>query len=148
LRAGGRRRQFSGLDPVNARVVINLMKELASKGKSVLLSTHQMAQVETLCERIFMINKGRQVLYGHLDEIKAQYSDNSVIVQSDADYTRCEMIQTSQAHDGAMKVYLKGGFTPGDFLTWLVDSGARVEAFARAETPLEDIFIKVVEEHR
>jgi len=137
---------FSGLDPINVRIVSTLIRDAAAAGKTVLLSAHQMGLVETLCQRVFMINKGRRVLYGDLEAIKRQYSDNAVLVQSTADYSRCDLIDHHVPENGAMKVYLRDGVRPRDFLAWLLEGGAEVEAFERAMTPLEDIFIKLVQE--
>lgn len=137
---------FTGLDPVNTRMVSTVIREQASAGKTVLLSTHQMALVETLCERVFMIHRGRRVLYGHLDEIKRRYSDNAVLVRAAVDYRQCPLIARTVPENGTMRVYLNAGVQPRDFLAWLLQAGAEVEAFERATTPLEDIFIKVVQE--
>jgi ABC-2 type transport system ATP-binding protein len=138
---------FSGLDPVNVRAVSTVIRDVAASGKTVLLSAHQMGLVESLCERVFMINRGQRVLYGDLDDIKRQYSDNSVLVQSTADYSRCDLIDRGVPENGAMKVYLRDGVRPRDFLAWLLESGAELESFERGMTPLEDIFIKVVQEN-
>jgi ABC-2 type transport system ATP-binding protein len=71
---------FSGLDPVNTELLKNMLLELRNQGKAVILSIHQMSQVEELCDRILMINKGDAVLYGGLKEIKARYRSNSIAV--------------------------------------------------------------------
>jgi ABC-2 type transport system ATP-binding protein len=137
---------FSGLDPINTRDVSILIKELAAAGKTVLLSTHQMGLVETLCNRVLMIHHGRRVFYGNLDSIKQQYSDNAVLIKSNADYSRCGFIDHYSQKNGAVKVYLRDGNTSGQFLNWLVDEGVEVDQFQRASSPLEDIYIKVVEQ--
>jgi len=137
---------FSGLDPINMRTVSNLMRELVAAGKTIFLSAHQMSVVETLCQRVFMINRGKGVLYGEIDEIKKQYSDNAVLVKSTADYDRCSLVSKHISHNGSRKVYLNNGGDQRNFLAWLVSVGADVESFERSTTPLEDIFIKVVEE--
>jgi ABC-2 type transport system ATP-binding protein len=72
---------FSGLDPVNARLLQDLVLEQRDKGTTVVLSTHQMDQVEAMCESICLINKGRGVLSGRLSEIKAEYGRNTVAVE-------------------------------------------------------------------
>ncbi len=136
---------FTGLDPVNTRMVSTVIREQAAAGKTVLLSTHQMALVETLCERVFMIHRGRRVLYGHLDEIKRRYSDNAVLVRAAVDYRRCPLIARAVPENGTMRVYLNDDVRPRDFLAWMLQVGAEVESFERATTPLEDIFIKVVQ---
>jgi ABC-2 type transport system ATP-binding protein len=134
---------FSGLDPVNARAMIQTIQDLAAKGRTIVLSTHQMNLVESLCRRVFMIHQGQQVLYGNLEEIREQYSDNSVIVESDADYGRCPWIARTSLNGRGTRIVLNEGARPRDVLAWLVETGAEVEAFERAKTPLEEIFIKL-----
>lgn len=141
---------LSGLDPVNARMVTSLICELASTGKTILLSTHQMGLVETLCQRVLLINKGQTVFYGGLEEIQKQYSDNAVLAQSTADYANCRLVVRHTPLNGSakMKVYLQEGVQPRDLLTWLMETGAAIASFEQAITPLEDIFIRAVEEKR
>ncbi len=71
---------FSGLDPINTQMVKELLREQRDKGVTILMSTHQMHQVEELCDRIVLIDHGRTVLYGHLGEIRKQFSGHAVIV--------------------------------------------------------------------
>lgn len=136
---------FSGLDPVNARAMIQVIRELAAAGKTIVLSTHQMSLVESLCRRVFMIHQGRQVLYGDLEEIREQHSDNSVIVQSNADYSHCPWVAKAVSNGRGMQISLREGSVSRDLLKWLVEAGAEVESFERTKTPLEDIFIKLVQ---
>ena len=62
---------FSGLDPVNTELMKNMIGNLRDEGKAIILSTHQMHQVEELCDRVLMINHGSEVLYGDLKDIKS-----------------------------------------------------------------------------
>ena len=71
---------FSGLDPVNTELLKKLIIDLRNQGKAIVLSTHQMNQVEELCDRILMIDNGRNVLYGNPAEIKSKFRSNSVIL--------------------------------------------------------------------
>lgn len=64
---------LSGFDPLTQSIFIEEIKNLAAKGTSILLSSHQMNMVESLCTRIFMINKGKGILYDDLDRIKDRY---------------------------------------------------------------------------
>jgi ABC-2 type transport system ATP-binding protein len=134
---------FSGLDPVNTRVMLETIRELAAAGKTIVLSTHQMNLVESLCRRIFMIHSGRQVLYGDLEEVRQRYSDNSFLVRSDADYSRCSCISKALTDGRGARITLTAGASGGDLLSWLVESGAQVSAFEKTITPLEDIFVKL-----
>lgn len=63
---------FSGLDPLNARVVCDLVRETAARGHGVLLSAHQLALVQQLCTRIVMLSRGRVVLAGTIDDVRAR----------------------------------------------------------------------------
>ena len=72
---------FSGLDPVNTKLLRELILEQRARGATVILSTHRMEQVEALCESICLIHQGRPVLAGNLAEIKAGYGRNTVSVE-------------------------------------------------------------------
>jgi len=76
---------FAGLDPVNTRMVKELLKELRDQGVTIMMSTHQMHQVEELCDHIALINRGELILYGALADIRHRFSGHSVWVQSPAE---------------------------------------------------------------
>jgi len=137
---------LSGLDPVSARLVMRVIRENADEGRAVLLSTHQMNTVEALCTRVFMIARGRRVLYGVLDDIKRQYASDAVLVRSSASYDACPLVshvETTDQRRGPAAVHLRDGATAREFLAWLVSSGASVESFEQLSTPLEEIFVRV-----
>jgi ABC-2 type transport system ATP-binding protein len=137
---------MSGLDPVSARVANTVVREYAAEGHTIVLSTHQMGLVESLCTRVFMINHGRSVLYGNLRDIKREHSTNAIRVLSNAAYESCPLVarvERAHAPDEAAAVYLHHAASGDAFLQWLVSSGARVERFERMDTPLEEIFVKV-----
>ena len=140
---------LSGLDPLSARVVNGVIRECAANGQSVVLSTHQMGMVESLCSRVLMIAHGRSVLYGNLQEIKREYSTNAIRVRSTASYDACPLVarfnDARDAGEEAVDVQLRTPASSDDFLGWLVAHGARVDSFERLSTPLEDIFVRVVE---
>lgn len=73
---------FSGLDPVNALLLKDVVKETIAKGKIVLFSSHQMSYIEEFCDRIAIINGGEVVLTGDLHEIKHNYPRNRLVVRS------------------------------------------------------------------
>jgi ABC-2 type transport system ATP-binding protein len=134
---------FTGLDPVNTREMIFAIQELAANGKTIVLSTHQMNLVESLCRRVFMIHQGRQVLYGDLEKIQKEHSDDSVIVRSDSDYNRCPWVTKATTNGRGTKILLSDGARPRDLLAWLVETGAEVELFEHTRASLEEVFIKV-----
>ncbi len=72
---------FSGLNPVNRQTLKELVLELKNAGKTLVLSTHQMNEVEELCDRVLMINKGKVVLYGELSEVRSRFRNNSIFLE-------------------------------------------------------------------
>lgn len=135
---------FSGLDPVNRALIIDIMKELTSKGTTLILSTHLMDQVEALCARVFLINRGRGILEGAVREIKERFADNAVILDTDRDLAGHPDVERVEARNGVSKVWLKPGRSPEPFIAGLLTSGARVRRFERALPSMDEIFVKVV----
>ncbi len=72
---------FSGFDPINTELLKNIILEMRSLGKTFILSTHIMSQVEELCDAVCMINKGEVVLSGNITDIKKSYSKNTIILE-------------------------------------------------------------------
>ena len=139
---------FAALDPVNTQLLKELILELKSQGKSVILSTHMMNQVEELCDRILMINKGRAVLYGSLAEIKSRYRNNSVFVECDRLPEKLPGVIGSKDHLKYFELFLDGHTTPQELLSALVGSGAKVDRFEVSTPSLNEVFIQVVKESR
>jgi ABC-2 type transport system ATP-binding protein len=71
---------FAGLDPVNVELLKRMLFDLKNQGKALILSTHQMNEIEELCDRILMIDHGRSVLYGNLIDIKSRYRSHAVVL--------------------------------------------------------------------
>jgi ABC-2 type transport system ATP-binding protein len=139
---------LSGLDPVSARIVNGVIRACAAAGQTVVLSTHQMGLVEALCSRVLMIAHGRAVLYGELRDIKRQHSSHAVRVLSSARYEACPLVarvDRPSSDDQPANVYLRETATSDEFLAWLVAHDARVQQFEQLSTPLEEIFVSVVE---
>jgi ABC-2 type transport system ATP-binding protein len=139
---------LSGLDPMSARTVNAVIRDYAAAGHTVVLSTHQMGLVEALCTRVLMIAHGRAVLYGNLRDIKREHSSHAVRVLSSAQYDTCPLVARVDrpSSDGQpATVYLRETATSDAFLAWLVAHHASVESFERLTTPLEDIFVGVVQ---
>ncbi len=138
---------FSALDPVNTDLVKQMFLRLRNEGKAVILSTHQMNQVEELCDRILMIDDGRAVLYGPLGEIKARYAGHSLIV--DADGLPAGLADLAKTHDhrGYRELALGEGVTPQQVLQALVAGGANIRRFEVATPSLNEIFLRVAGRH-
>ena len=137
---------FSGLDPVNTKLVKDLMDELRRGGTTIIMSTHMMHQVEELCDRIVLINRGRNVLYGPLKQIRRDFAGHAVLVRVDGPMPEVSGVEVTLQHNGAMQLNLADDVTPQDVLTQLVNSRATVEQFEIAAPGLDEIFIQAVGE--
>jgi ABC-2 type transport system ATP-binding protein len=135
---------FTALDPINTQLVKDIMRELRVQGTTILMSTHQMHQVEELCDRILLIDDGRDVLYGRLDEIRRRYSGHAVLVGAVGELPALGGVEEISSHNGAVKLTLAEDTGPQDVLSALVAQGVVVERFEIAVPTLDEIFIRVV----
>ena len=135
---------FANLDPVNTELLKEITLELRGRGKAIILSTHRMNEVEELCDRIFMINNGRAVLYGNLKEIKSKYRSNSIIIDFEGELGQIPGVVEKRAHKGYAELVLDRNTTPKQVLERLVSTGIVINRFEVATPPLNEIFLKVV----
>jgi ABC-2 type transport system ATP-binding protein len=135
---------FAGLDPVNTELLKGMFADLRDQGKAVILSTHQMNQVEELCDRILMINNGRAVLYGNLTEIKARYRGNSVLLGFEGELGEVPGVTQRRQHKGYTELMLDGKTTPQQVLAHLASRGIMINRFEVATPSLNEIFLKEV----
>ncbi len=137
---------FSGLDPLNTRLVKELLLELNQKGATIIMSTHQMFQVEELCRRILLVHRGRSVLYGELEQIRRQFSGNTILVRSPQPLPELPGVESIQAHNSTQRLALTAETTPQMLLQELVQRGVALEKFEIATPTLDEIFVRVVRE--
>ena len=135
---------FAGLDPVNTERVKQLLLDLRERGKAVILSTHQMNQVEAVCDRILMVNDGRAVLYGALDEIRADHRGHAVLVESTAEIPQVAGVVERRTHKDHIELVLDPASTPQRVLEQLVEASTPIARFEVATPSLNEIFIAKV----
>jgi len=137
---------FSGLDPVNQVLVKEIIAELQQKETTILLSTHQMEQVEKLCKRICLINRGQAVLKGNLAEIKRNFGSRTVRIQSEAsleEVAKDEAFIRTEKENGALIGELRESILPHEYLKTLVNK-VPIRKFEVVEPSLEQIFVEQV----
>lgn len=140
---------FSGLDPVNTRLIKSLLYELRECGTTIIMSTHQMAQVEEMCERILLMDHGRQVIYGPLNEIRESYGSNAILVWVRGKVQKPDGVETIEEENGALKMTLSEGIRPEDILSKLASTkDVHIQKYERALPTLDEIFILAVTNNR
>ncbi|HEY9205327.1 MAG TPA: ATP-binding cassette domain-containing protein [Candidatus Methanoperedens sp.] len=135
---------FSGLDPVNMKLVKDLITGLSKEGKTILISTHMMDQVERMCDRIFMINRGSGVLYGSVSEIKSRYGKNTIFLGFEGELESIKGVRKINLSGNFAELILEAGTDPQDVLKDVVEK-VRVNRFEVSAPSLNEIFIQVVE---
>jgi ABC-2 type transport system ATP-binding protein len=135
---------FAGLDPVNTELLKEMLADLRKQGKAIILSTHQMNQVEELCDRILMINNGQNVLYGNLGEIKARYRGNALLLDVEGELGEIPGVTGKRVHKGYTELILDGKTIPQQVLTHLINRGMVINRFEVATPSLNEIFLKEV----
>ena len=135
---------FTALDPVNTQMIKDLLIAQRDKGVTLLMSTHQMHQVEEMCDRILLVHKGEDVLYGKLAEIRKQFASHAVIVRSPQQIPDLAGIDDREPVNGSWLLRLAADTTPQEVLTQLVNANVQLDQFEIAEPGLDEIFIEVV----
>ena len=141
---------FSGLDPVNAQLLKEIVLDLKAQGRTIIFSTHMMEQAEQLCDDICLLNRSRKVLEGTLRDIKGKYKRNVVALRATgADAALSELkFETSVSHTGEdeMQVTLREEEDAQKLLARLIETGAQVTKYELVEPSLHEIFISKVGE--
>ncbi|MEW6756725.1 MAG: ATP-binding cassette domain-containing protein [Acidobacteriota bacterium] len=140
---------FSGLDPVNVELFMEVLDEAIAQGTTVVLSTHQMEQVEKLCQSIALIHQGRVVLRGDVGEIRKEYGTRAVKVEfSDgAELTETAFADLSESTallPNEARFFLRPEAHSGKILKRLLEMRVKVSRFEEAQASMHDIFVKVV----
>lgn len=135
---------FSGLDPVNTQMVKDLLRMLHQQGTTIIMSTHQMHQVEELCERILLINHGKAMLYGPLDEIRRRFSGNALLVRANRELPELPGVVSIDKVNGGLRLNLAENAQPQEILRELVSREVILDQFEVAVPTLDEIFIRVV----
>ncbi|MCL5267078.1 MAG: ATP-binding cassette domain-containing protein [Bacteroidetes bacterium] len=137
---------FSGLDPVNQIVMKDMIREMKTKGKTIIFSTHQMEQAEKLCDEICLIDKGKVVLYGELGTIKRKYGDDTIHMEFEGDSSSLKSlagIADMNLYENYAEVRIRDGMSRHEFLKQVV-SLVDVTKFSVEEASLNSIFISAV----
>jgi ABC-2 type transport system ATP-binding protein len=141
---------FSGLDPVNADLIKDVILELQKQGATIIFSTHDMGMAERMCDYIFMIYRGRKVLDGTLSDIQDQYGNDTIKIRSDQGASALEnMAGIEKVNDFGklQEVRVSSGVDPQLILANLLKK-ARITQFEITKPSLNDIFIRIASPER
>ena len=141
---------FSGLDPINADLLKDVILELQKKGTTIIFSTHDMSMAEKMCDYIFMIYQGKKVLDGTLTDIQGQYGNDTLQIQSEMGASALEGIAGIEKVNDFGKlqeVRVSSGSDPQQILIELLKK-TRISRFEITKPSLNDIFIRIASPER
>ncbi len=139
---------FSGLDPVNTNLIKDIILEMKSQGKAIMLSTHMMEAAEKLCDKILMINHGKVVLQGDLQPILQDHGNSSIQVEytGDASFvSHLSMVDHADIYSNYLEVRLKENQNRNAFIQALIDK-IDIHSFKTMQSSLNEIFIRLAGE--
>ena len=137
---------FSGLDPVNAELLMSTLTDLRAQGRTVLFSTHRMDQVEKLCDAIALIYQGKLVLSGSMREVKSRYPRNRVqtVFTGDDSFLRSRHVVEARNYAGIAEITVDSPEAAQPLLAEAIAHGTQITRFEVMEPTLEEIFISTV----
>ncbi|MEZ6212137.1 MAG: ATP-binding cassette domain-containing protein [Phycisphaerales bacterium] len=143
---------FSGLDPVNVRLLRELINEMHKGGKTIIFSTHVLHQAEQVCDHIFMINRGRKIIDSTVQEIRANFDPRTIVFET-SDGADGQAALSAPGVDrvidgrekGTLEAHLKQGADPQIAMRAMMASMPLRRVELRRVT-LEDVFVSLVSE--
>lgn len=139
---------FSGLDPVNAKVMRQVIDDLHKEGKTIIFSTHVLFQAEQLCDRIFMIHKGVKVLDDSLEGIRRKFDPRTIVVKAGEnngfDPRTFPGVSRVEKRRDEYEVHLKNDADPHTLMRQMLDASA-LRKVELKQPSLDDVFVRLVE---
>ncbi|HZS04127.1 MAG TPA: ATP-binding cassette domain-containing protein [Blastocatellia bacterium] len=138
---------FSGLDPINANLLKEVVHDMKRRNRTIIFSTHLMEQAEQMCDEICLINRGRKVLDGNVREIKRGFGHRAIALEGenfDGLLDNPALVRKANRFQYHVEVELEDGANPQELLRALVNGGAKLTRFEMVEPSLNEIFIESV----
>lgn len=140
---------FSGLDPVNTELLKNIILELVDEGKYIVMSSHQMNSVEEFCQDVVILNKGKTVLKGNLNEIKDSYKVNKIEIDTKSDISELiknKGLEIKEQTERKYIVAINNEEQANELLEEIVNKKITINKFELIKPTLHEIFIEKVGE--
>lgn len=138
---------FSGLDPYNANLLMGIIKEINAEGTTILFSSHNMENVEYLCDRLIMLKNGKIVLNGSPDEIRNSYEKDLIRVRTYRDLSEIFPAYDLSKDGNLWTIRLEEEKEGREVFDKLVENLGYIEMFSQEPPSLNEIFARKVEDH-
>lgn len=137
---------FRGLDPINRQMVFDTLDELKQQGATILFSSHQIQEIEDICDRVIMISNGRSKAYGTVPEIKSHFEPRHIHLIFEGELPKLENVEHIRNHGNQAEIRFNPNSNPNQILKQILNAGVQVESFKVARPSLHDIFLQLCTE--
>lgn len=137
---------FSGLDPINSKLIEDEIRSLSLQGKTIIFSTHRMEQVEEICDDIVLVNKGKKILEGSVKELKHRFKENRFHISFNGEINNglLNNLNVVERKAGEVVVQFQEEHKGNELLKRFVEHGMEVTSFNELLPSINEIFIKSV----
>ena len=132
-----------GFDPVNRRLLMEIIEEQRNAGTTVLMVTHQMEEVERLCDRVLLLKNGKARAYGTVAQVQDEFGSTSIEVGLTGLIPSSRNYQVIRSHQDFAEIKAGPVSSAESILKELVESGVHVRSFMEKKTSLDEIFIQI-----
>ncbi len=132
-----------GFDPVNRRLLMDIIEEQKKAGATVLMVTHQMEEVERLCDRVVLLKDGKAEAYGTIPEVQDQYGGTMIRLKYSGDIPDSTHYEVTLRENNYAELTVTDDVDEAVILRELVDAGVLVRSFLTSKLSLDEIFVRV-----
>jgi ABC-2 type transport system ATP-binding protein len=132
-----------GFDPVNRRLLMDIIEDQKRAGATVIMVTHQMEEVERLCDRVLLLKNGTAEAYGTIEDVQDRYGGTIIRLQHSGLLPASDLYDIALAEHDCAELAPRTGTDEVEILRELIQRGVAVRSFTTARTSLEEIFIRV-----
>jgi len=132
-----------GFDPVNRRLLMEIIEEQRTAGTTVLMVTHQMEEVERLCDRVLLLKNGVARAYGTVSQVQDEFGSTSIDIALSGEIPTSDSYRVLRSNPDDARIMANVGNSPESILKELVQRGVQVKSFMEKKTSLDEIFIQI-----
>jgi ABC-2 type transport system ATP-binding protein len=132
-----------GFDPVNRRLLMEIIEEQRQRGATIVMVSHDMADVERLCDHIVLLKDGQAYAYGTVPEVQQRFGGTTAMIAYEGQLPESKSYRVLSDEHGRAELELAAGVEPSRLLLELIDVGTKLSAFTPARRSLESIFVEI-----
>ncbi len=134
---------FRGLDPINRQLVFDTLDELKNEGVTIIFSSHQIQEIEDICDRVIMISNGTSKAYGSVNEIKSQFEPRYIHLNYEGDLPKLKYVEHLRDHGNQAEIRFEKGIKPNQILEQILAADIQIELFQVSRPSLHEIFLEL-----